>query len=124
MKIQAINTIEKHWLVISIIILSSITVLSLIPLKALADAPGSDKTRHLICYAALAFPASLRRPTGWIYMILLFAVYSGMIEVIQPYVNRHGEWLDLIANISGLLIGAIFALWARTLQAKFIDWRK
>ena len=124
MKIQAINTVEKHWLIISIFILSTITALSLSPLAELADAPGSDKTHHLISYAALAFPASLRRPTGWKYIILLFAWYSGLIEVIQPYVNRHGEWLDFIGNLSGLLLGFILALWARALRAKCNIWHK
>lgn len=52
------------------------------------------------------------------YIILLFALYSGLIEVIQPYVNRHGEWLDFIGNLSGLLLGFILALWARALRAK------
>ena len=119
MKVYAIKTIKRHWFVISIIILSGITVLSLMPTEELPDAPGSDKTHHLISYAALAFPASLRRANGWKYMILFFACYSGLIEMIQPYVDRHGEWLDFIANVSGLLLGSILALWTRELQVKF-----
>ncbi|WP_114994556.1 VanZ family protein [Synechococcus sp. UW179A] len=121
MKIDAINTIQKNWFIISIITFTSITVLSLVQPEELADAPGSDKTHHFISYAVLAFPASLRRPSGWKYLILFFAFYSGLIEAIQPYVNRQGEWLDFIANISGLLLGSILALWARELTAKISD---
>jgi uncharacterized membrane protein HdeD (DUF308 family) len=39
---------------------------------------------------------------------------SGIIELIQPYVNRHGEWLDFLANtigvFSGFAIGKISSL--------------
>lgn len=91
MTIHAINSVKKHWLPISIIFVSVITALSLAPLKELSNSPGSDKTNHLIAYAALAYPASLRRPTGRKYIILFFALYSGLIEIIQPYMNRYSE---------------------------------
>ena len=110
MTIHAINSVKKHWLPISIIFVSVITALSLAPLKELSNSPGSDKTNHLIAYAALAYPASLRRPTGRKYIILFFALYSGLIEIIQPYMNRYSEWLDFISNITGLAFGLILAL--------------
>ena len=28
-----------------------------------------------------------------------------MIEVIQPFVNRYGDWVDLLANFVGALMG-------------------
>ena len=116
MTIHAINSVKKHWLPISIIFVSVITALSLAPLKELSNSPGSDKTNHMIAYAALAYPASLRRPTGWKYIILLFALYSGLIEIIQPYMNRYSEWLDFISNITGLAFGLILALLTDKLQ--------
>ena len=66
-----LRTTEKHWLIISLIALGGITVLSLIPLNELPETPGSDKTHHLIAYAILAYPTSLRRPKGW-QNILIF----------------------------------------------------
>ncbi|WP_413693559.1 hypothetical protein [Psychromonas sp. KJ10-2] len=42
-------------------------------------------------------------------MSLLFALLSGTIELIQPYQNRYGEWMDLFANIGGLICGSILA---------------
>ena len=121
MKVHAINFINKHWLAISIMILAGITLLSLAPLKELPEAPGSDKTHHLIAYTALAYPASLRRPAGWETIIILFAVYSGLIELIQPYVNRYGEWLDFFANLFGLLLGSLLALGTRTIKGNLTD---
>ncbi len=38
-----------------------------------------------------------------------FFCWSGAIELIQPYVNRYGEWLDLAANTGGLISGFIVA---------------
>ena len=107
---KAINLVGKYWFVISVLLLLAVSLLSLSPLEELPEVPGSDKTHHLVAYALLAFPTALRRPHGWGYIILFFAVYSGAIEVIQPYVNRYGEWTDFIANLVGLLIGSIIAL--------------
>ena len=55
------------------------------------------------------FPTALRKPRGWIFLGLLFIAYSGAIELVQPYVNRYGEWLDLAANTAGLICGLIAA---------------
>lgn len=40
---------------------------------------------------------------------LLFIAYSGAIELLQPYVNRYGEWLDMAANTVGVFCGLIIA---------------
>lgn len=71
--------------------------------------PGSDKTHHLIAYGALMFPTALRKPKYWLLMGVFFAFWGGAIELIQPYVNRYGEWLDVAANITGLGCGLLVA---------------
>ena len=101
--------INRYWIQLSLAMLLAITALSLHPLDNPPEAPGSDKTHHLIAYAALAYPASLRKPKRWQAIITIFALYSGLIELIQPHVNRYGEWMDFLANISGLLIGIALA---------------
>ena len=101
--------INRYWIQLSLAMLLAITALSLHPLDNLPEAPGSDKTHHLIAYAALAYPASLRKPKRWQAIITIFALYSGLIELIQPHVNRYGEWMDFLANISGLIIGIALA---------------
>ena len=40
---------------------------------------------------------------------LLFIAYSGAIELLQPYVSRYGEWLDMAANTLGIICGLIVA---------------
>ena len=101
--------INRYWIQLSLVMLLAITALSLHPLDNLPEAPGSDKTHHLIAYAALAYPGSLRKPKRWQAIITIFALYSGLIELIQPHVNRYGEWMDFLANISGLIIGIALA---------------
>jgi VanZ family protein len=104
-----IHLIQKYWLHITILLLVSIATLSLWPAAYLPEVPGTDKTHHFIAYAALMLPTALRKPKYWLTLTLLFLAFSGAIELIQPYVNRYGEWLDMAANALGLVCGYIIA---------------
>ena len=97
----------------TVIALVGISVGSLSPLTELPAFPGSDKTHHLIAYAVLVFFSALSRPAYWLYLVLCFALWSGAIELIQPLVNRYGEWQDFVANCFGLCIGIVLAQIAR-----------
>jgi len=103
------SLIIKYWLHITVLLLVSITAFSLWPAAHLPKVPGSDKTHHFIAYAALMLPASLRQPKYFLYITLGFIAFSGAIELIQPYVNRYGEWLDMAANTTGVFCGWLFA---------------
>lgn len=95
----------RYSLIIGIFLLGLTTLLSLIPLPELPEVPGSDKTHHFMAYGSVAFFMALGKPKKiWLYFLLTI-LWSGGIEMIQPYVNRHGEWLDLLANSTGVLIG-------------------
>ena len=110
--------INRCWIPLSLVTLLAITILSLHPLDQLPEAPGSDKTHHLIAYMILAYPTSLRKPKRWHGIIVIFAIYSGLIEIIQPHVNRYGEWMDFLANISGILLGIILAFSTKKLAKR------
>lgn len=101
--------IRNQWLNLSALLLLLITALSLYPLDNLPEAPGSDKMHHFIAYVSLAFPTALRKPKRWRIIILCFALYSGLIELIQSHANRYGEWMDFLANGCGLFIGVALA---------------
>ena len=101
--------IKKRWKALTFVLLATITVFSLLPLEALPPAPGTDKTHHFIAYAMLMLPTALRKPAHWIILGLFFILYSGAIELIQPFINRYGEWMDLFANSVGVICGAIIA---------------
>ena len=112
--ISLLDTIRAYWLAISLFTLTVITLLSLYPLQSLPSVPGSDKTHHFIAYGALMFPVALRKLKYWQFICLFFICWSGMIELIQPYVNRYGEWLDMAANTTGIICSLLIA--------QFISW--
>jgi VanZ family protein len=107
--INIVNAIKIHWIALTLVVLVAITLLSLWPLDQLPTVPGTDKTHHLVAYALLMLPTGLRKPDGWIVLGLLFICYSGAIELLQPYVNRYGEWTDMLANTTGVICGAVTA---------------
>jgi len=107
--IKFLTIIKTNWAVFTLTILVAITLLSLWPLDELPQVPGTDKIHHLIAYALLMLPAALRKPDKWILIGLFFIAYSGAIELIQPYVNRYGEWMDLFANAAGVVCGLMIA---------------
>lgn len=75
------------------------------PLDVLPPAPGSDKLHHFVAYAALCFPLLFKDKRLIIYVLPCGIAYGGAIELVQPYVNRYGEWLDFAANAAGCCIG-------------------
>ena len=93
----------------------AIGYLSLTPLQALPEIPVNDKLQHLIAYAVLAFFAALSRQGSKSILVVLLAVtaYGGLIELIQPYVNRYGEFNDFLADAAGAALGGLLALGVR-----------
>ncbi len=106
---RLVAVVSCYWLPITLVNLVAITTLSLWPLETLPQVPGSDKTHHLVAYAALMLPVAIRKPCGWLWIALLFVGWSGVIELVQPYLNRYGEWLDMAANSAGVFCGWLVA---------------
>jgi VanZ family protein len=107
--IRFLTIIKTKWAAFTLIIFAAITFLSLWPLDRLPPVPGTDKTHHLIAYTFLMLPVALRKPDKWIFFGLFFIAYSGAIELLQPYVNRYGELMDMFANAAGVICGFIIA---------------
>ncbi len=84
--------------------------LSLTPLPELPDVPGTDKTHHIVAYAILAIPTAFAYPKRILVMAFTYILLGGMIELIQPFVCRYGEWLDFTANLSGVIFGSFIGL--------------
>ena len=99
--------IARYWYVFSAVALLSITGLSLMPLPELPEVPGNDKTHHFIAYSLLMFPVAIKQPKYWLFIAGFFVGWSGVIELLQPFVNRFAEWLDLLANCGGILLGTV-----------------
>ena len=119
-----IDLIKRHSLILSLALLAGVTGLSLTPLPEMPGVPGTDKAHHLIAYGAVMFPVALRRAKSWLWMAAAFALWGGLIELAQPHVNRYGEWTDWLANIAGLLCGALAAILVDVAASRFIKGRQ
>ena len=95
---------------VTAIITAVIAVATLTPLPTAIDAPGSDKLHHFLAFAALSYPASAHIWRFSWPIVLASTAFGGAIEIIQPYVNRSGEFLDFAADCVGVLIGVALAL--------------
>lgn len=110
--------IKKYWLILTLILAIIIATLSLTPLEKLPEVAGSDKTHHLVAYFALACPLAIAKPKNWVVYMVVMVLFGGMIELIQPYINRYGEWLDFLANVTGLICGLMFGTAVRFIYKK------
>lgn len=116
--IRIFNFIERFWLSLTYLALALITIASLFPADQLPVVPGSDKTHHFVSYCLLMLPTVIRKPKRWLLIALLFILWSGLIELIQPYVNRYGEWFDMLANAGGVLLAIMIGQFIHWLIAK------
>ena len=102
----------------SILIAISIALVSLIPSNNFPDSslfsiPYMDKIVHFSMYSLFGFVAMLesrcpKHCLGFqLLLILAIFILSALIEVLQATLvaTRQAEWLDLLANFSGLAAG-------------------
>ncbi|MBC8551783.1 MAG: VanZ family protein [Candidatus Brocadiales bacterium] len=70
----------------------------------------SDKLLHLAAYGLATLLILKSYPlTNKLYLITLLSIYSLSIEIAQLFVeNRFFEIMDIIANIIGIFLGALF----------------
>ncbi len=98
--------ILRLWRPTTILLFFIILFLSLYPLPKLPIMGGGvDKVYHFTAYLFLVLPISYAQPKYTRLYLFTMILISGIIEVIQPYFNRYGEWLDFLVNIIGIFIG-------------------
>lgn len=89
-----------------------VSVLSLAPRSLTPPIDVWDKLQHLAGYAALALLAKAAyRGAGvrW-WMALFLCSWGGLLELAQRYVpGRSADWLDVGANIAGVVLGIAIA---------------
>lgn len=92
-------------------------VLTHIPVPKIAEQSGmSDKTMHLLAYMALVFfvwlaispyeKVNWRRMKVWLILAAIMA-YGLFDEWLQSKVGRQMEWLDLLGDAKGAVLGLI-----------------
>ncbi len=104
----------KFSIVLAILIaLLSLVPVSSMPKSSLFSINSLDKIIHFSMYAFFGFVALLESRCSLdcqrYHALLIFAIFSlsAVIEVLQATVvaTRSAEWLDLLANLTGLLAG-------------------
>ena len=116
---------------LTLLCLSLIVFLSLmiyIPETPLDDVAFIDKWTHLVMYGgscSVIWFEHLRlhkgNPVWWkltIYAVVGMVVLGGVIELIQPYFQRSGEWLDFVADAVGVALGALTGLLMRAVMRR------
>ncbi len=84
-----------------------ISLATLTPIESLPPAPGSDKLHHILGFGGWALLCAFGPWRRFAIMALCIVLWGGMIELIQPSVNRYGEWLDFFANTLGVILVTI-----------------
>ncbi len=98
-----------------------VTVLSVLPTPEV-DGLESDKLNHLIAYTVLtlllvlSLPGDRRLPRGFWIALLSLLLYGVVMEVVQHYIGRQFDLMDMVANAVGVLLGAGAGLLARALR--------
>ena len=101
-------------ILLTLIITSVLTVAMLWPINQPPAAPdGSDKLVHLVAFGALAFPLARTGRIGLAPVFIGASVYGGIIELIQPSFGRSADMQDWIADIAGVGLGIVLALFYR-----------
>ena len=88
------------------------------PQTDMNEIPGIDKLVHICMYGGLCFliwveflrsHRTIQCRKMFIGAILLPILFSGTIELMQSYCTEHrgGDWLDLAANTTGVLLAAL-----------------
>lgn len=83
---------------------------ALAPLPELPVSAGTDKTHHLIAFAALTAPTAALYPRALWWVLPLLVAQGALIELIQPLANRYREWADFVADLKGIALGLVIGL--------------
>ena len=107
---RILNFIYHNWGVITVALFLIILVLSLYPNNQSLEVSGTtDKIFHLIAYLSLSFLVALRKPFTYILIFIYLISFGISIELVQPYFHRSFEFLDILANTVGIIMGIFFA---------------
>lgn len=69
--------------------------------------PFTDKQMHFMAFALLVMPLIWVKPRYVLWLAPLALIYGGVIELLQPFVGRSADWLDLLADSGGILAGLL-----------------
>lgn len=107
-----------------------IAIMSLTESSYMPSVSLNDKLLHGTMYALLAvtwaLPLRKLSPFNFqlsIYIIVGVTLYGALLELFQHYctLTRSGEWLDLLADFVGALIGTMIVFIFEILRSRNLD---
>ncbi len=84
----------------------AVLVLAIVPAPPPVFTTGWDKSNHLLAFAVMAWLGCHAFPKRVAITLLSLLAYGALIEVLQSFTpTRSAEWLDLLADCLGILLG-------------------
>ncbi|HSN17618.1 MAG TPA: VanZ family protein [Gammaproteobacteria bacterium] len=116
--------VQRWWLAVGVLLLALIVWGSLAP--SVPDLgvpiPQFDKIEHICAYLLLTTWFSAAYPKRWLWIAVGFAVFGGLIEILQGYTGRDPDWFDWFADCIGAGLGAWYPRhWALRLRGLITD---
>jgi VanZ family protein len=116
--------VQRWWLTAGILMLALIIWGSLTP--SLPDihvpVPQFDKLEHIGAYLLLTAWFSAAYPKRWLWIAVGFAIFGGVIEILQGYTGRDPDWFDWYADCIGAGLGAWYPTrWAFQMRLFLAD---
>ena len=118
---------RRLWVFLGLVLAAMIAAASLLPARNLPDIALSDKIRHAMSYALLAFWfASVVVRRDFLALIVALVAFGGLIELAQEWMHlgRRAEMGDLLADVAGIGVGVVLAAtplgtWAYKIESLF-----
>ena len=109
----------RRWRIAGFVLLVLVLVATLMPAVWFFSTPtelvtwfmGVDKWLHLATFLFLAvwFSGQYKRDSYW-HIGVGLVLFGALIELLQRTVtHRSAEWLDLAANVGGIVVGLLLA---------------
>ncbi len=108
----------RYWCSVMLLLITAL--FSLETLAQPVHAIGGDKVGHMLAYLSVIFPVGLKHNKLKYLIAIGLVLFSGIIELVQPYVNRQCELGDLIANTTGVALGFLLS-W---IVCRALAWKK
>lgn len=106
---------SHKWTLALIACVIAVLTLSLMPAPPPTLNTGWDKSNHLLAFVTLTWFALHAFPQRLKSVLLGLLAYGALIEILQSFTpSRSAEWLDLLADAVGILLGwGLVKLWQR-----------
>ncbi|SBS30379.1 hypothetical protein MAQ5080_01651 [Marinomonas aquimarina] len=99
----------------------AVSLATLMPASSLGTPPGSDKLHHVLGFAFWAMLCAFGPTRRYLWLAFLITLCGGLIELIQPYVHRRGEWGDFWADCAGVGVATFLHACIRYCKRRGMD---